>query len=133
MRVALCVDDFGGMLFNERRQSRDRVLLSDLAAEVGDGRLLISPFSEDLFPRGATVRADFLEVAERDDLCFVEDAPLSPCLDRIDELIIYRWNRRYPRDLLLDIDPIATGFRLVSRTEFAGYSHEKITKERYIR
>lgn len=26
MRVIVCVDDNGGMLFNHRRQSRDRVL-----------------------------------------------------------------------------------------------------------
>ena len=134
MRVAVCVDDFGGMLFNGRRQSRDRELVAHLLRIAPPGRLLISPFSADLFPAEAvTLAEDFLERAEKDDLCFAEDAPLLPHLSRIDELILYRWNRRYPRDVLLDVDPAAQGLRLLSRIELAGYSHETITEERYVR
>lgn len=134
MRVALCVDDLGGMLFNGRRQSRDRELKADLLREAAPARLLISPFSADLFSEGeVTVSPDFLKTAGEGALCFVEDAPLAKHAARIDELILYRWNRRYPRDLTLDLDPAAAGLRLVEVTEFAGYSHEKITKERYVR
>ncbi|MBQ8173922.1 MAG: hypothetical protein IJ009_00805 [Clostridia bacterium] len=134
MRVAVCVDDLGGMIFNHRRQSRDRVLVADLLTEAGKGRLLISPFSADLLGEGgATVTPQFLSAAEKGDLCFVESEPLAPHLDRIDELIVYRWNCRYPRDLCLDVEPLAAGLRLSERTEFAGYSHKIITKERYIR
>lgn len=134
MRVALCVDDLGGMLFNGRRQSRDRVLIADLLREAAPARLLISPFSADLFGADAvTASADFLQTAGAGELCFVENVPLAPHADRIDELILYRWNRRYPRDLTLDLDPLAAGLRLVEQTALAGYSHENITKERYVR
>ena len=134
MRVAVCIDDFGGMMFNRRRQSRDRVLTADLLAEAGDGKLRIAPFSTELFPADAvTVSADLLVEATEDELCFLEDRALLPYLDRVKELILYRWNRRYPRDLLLDVDPLEAGLRLVEQTEFQGYSHEKITKERYVR
>lgn len=134
MRVAVCIDDLGGMTFNRRRQSRDRVLLADLLAEVKEGRLLISPFSEDLFAdKEATATRLFLGIARREDLCFAEDAALAPYLSRIDELILYRWNCRYPRDRVLDIDPLAAGMRLAETVELAGHSHEKITKERYVR
>ena len=132
MRVAVCIDDLGGMIFNFRRQSRDRVQLADLAAEAGEGRLLISPFSADILP-AAVCDPDFLQNAAPCDLCFVENEPLAPHLCRIDELILYRWNRRYPRDACLDIDPAAAGLRLSERTELRGYSHEMITKERYVR
>lgn len=134
MRVAVCIDDFGGMMFNRRRQSRDRELTADLVREAGEGKLRISPFSTELFPADAvTVSADLLVEATEDELCFLEDRALSPHLDRVKELILYRWNRRYPRDLLLDVDPLEAGLRLVEQTEFQGYSHEKITKERYVR
>ena len=134
MRVALCVDDLGGMLFNGRRQSRDRGLIADLLREAAPARLLISPFSADLFGADAvTVSEDFLQTAGAGELCVLENAPRAPHADRIDELILYRWNRRYPRDLTLDLDPLAAGLRLVEKTELAGYSHESITKERYVR
>lgn len=52
-----------------------------------------------------------------------------PYSDRITEVVVYRWNRSYPGDFHLDLD--LNQWRLVQTTEFAGYSHEKITKEIY--
>lgn len=131
MRVALCIDDYGGMLFNNRRQSRDRILLADLLREA-DGRLRISPFSAKLLGDApAAVGEDYLAAAAQGDLCFVEKDPLTPHADTIDELILYRWNRHYPADVYFDLD--LSAFRLVESTEFVGSSHEKITKERYKR
>ncbi len=48
-------------------------------------------------------------------------------------LVLYRWNRRYPADVYLDIRPEPPGWRLVSREEFSGSSHPRITKEVYQR
>ena len=129
VRIALCIDDYGGMTFNNRRQSRDRILLADLLAEA-DGRLRIHPFSEKLIP-DAAASEDYLAAAGEADLCFVEKDALLPFADRIGELILYRWNRHYPADTYFDLD-LGT-FRLVETTEFVGSSHEKITKERYKR
>ena len=39
MIVIACLDDNGGMMFNHRRQSQDRVLRAHIAALVGDARL----------------------------------------------------------------------------------------------
>ena len=133
MRIALCIDDYGGMTFNNRRQSRDRVLLADLLAEA-DGRLRIHPFSEKLFAgTPAVVDEAFLATAGEADTCFVESCHLAPHLSRVRELILYRWNEPYPYDFALDIDPARAGFRLAETVDFAGYSHKKITKERYVR
>jgi hypothetical protein len=136
MRVALCIDDKNGMLFNHRRQSRDRVLIADLLESVGEGRLYIGPFSQKLMESygvETTVSENMLCEAGESDLCFVEDMPLSDVAHRIDELIIYRWNRVYPADVYLDIDIEREGFRLTDTVEFEGSSHEKITKETYRR
>ena len=75
------------------------------------------------------VAEDFLRQAGENDFCFVENEKLLPYSDRITEVVVYRWNRSYPGDFHLDLD--LKQWRLVQTTEFAGYSHEKITKEIY--
>ena len=136
MKVIVCLDDKGGMFFNNRRQSRDRVLNADVVSTVSGHRLLASPYSKMLFEGSDAAlecRDDFLEIANNDDYCFVEDRALSRFAGAIDEIIIYRWNRRYPTDLFFDLDVSALGFEKVETTEFEGSSHEKITKETFKR
>ena len=135
MKIIVCVDDNNGMMFNKRRQSRDSVLIQDIVASLNSGNLLIDPYSEKLFSNSDVdaffISEEFLSEAEPDDYCFVENHSLAKHAPRIDELIIYRWNRNYPADTYLDIDPVALGMKLISTTEFAGRSHDKITKELY--
>ena len=135
MTVFICLDDRGGMLYNRRRQSRDREQIADMWRTVGTRRLLCAPFSAPLFPQGERqplLDADFLENGQPEDCCFVEDRPLLPHLHRISRLVVYKWNRTYPRDTVLDI-PLPGPFSLQERSEIAGYSHEKITREVYAR
>ncbi len=135
MTVIVCVDDKGGMMFGGRRQSRDRYLIADVVKGL-DGALYIAEYSRLLFAdSGVAFNADddLLDNAGQGDICFVEDRELLPYLSKIERLIIYRWNRSYPRDLLLDIEPNKCGFALEHTEELAGYSHEKITKEIYTR
>ena len=134
MRVSVCIDDLGGMMFNCRRVSRDREVIADICRDAEGGRLYSSEYSSSLFAEAELqpiCDADFLNKAGDNDLCFVEGDALIPYLSRITELTVYKWNRRYPSDLKLDIDPEKSGFKLTSVREFAGYSHEKITKEVY--
>ena len=37
MKVIVCVDDNNGMMFNNRRQSRDRILIEDVVKSVVGG------------------------------------------------------------------------------------------------
>ena len=53
--------------------------------------------------------------------------------DRLEGLVLYRWNRRYPADAWLDVRPGPPGWTLARREEFSGHSHERITKEVYTR
>ena len=135
MKVAVCLDDANGMMFNHRRQSRDRILLEDMIRECGDRPLFINEYSEKLLGNleNKVVSGDFLTQAQEEDLCFVEDQPLLPVEDSIRKLIIYRWNRLYPGDQFFDIPLEEHGWKLISTTEFAGSSHEKITREDYVR
>ena len=134
MKLIVCLDDGGGMTFNKRRQSRDRVLLTDIKAMTEGSVLIATPFSEKLLAEhdiDAKIKKDPLDSAKQTDFCFIEDLPARRYLPKISEIIIYKWNRRYPTDMTFDILPLADGFTLSSVTEFAGSSHEKITKEIY--
>jgi hypothetical protein len=144
MKVIVCVDDGNGMLFNKRRQSQDRVLRDDVQKMTAGQKLWMNAYSARQFQEGSQtgenvtgvsetaaliVTEDFLRQAGENDFCFVENEKLLPYSDRITEVVVYRWNRSYPGDFHLDLD--LKQWRLVQTTEFAGYSHEKITKEIY--
>ena len=126
--VALCVDDRGGMTVFGKRQSRDRVLISELCDST-DGIIYISAFSELLFaPHVGKFKVCDDPLAECPDggVCFIEDRALMPYLSEIGELILYKWNELYPADHRID-RPL-DGFTVVARSEFKGSSHDKITK-----
>ena len=134
MTVIVCIDDRGGMTFLKRRLSRDKILIEDISKTVGDAILYISDFSEALFIESEisvmSVSNPLLS-SQKEDFAFIEDIPLSSSLDQIETLIIYKWNRKYPFDFALDIDPTKEGFSLASSCDFKGSSHDKITKEIY--
>ena len=130
MNIALCVDDDMGMLFNSRRQSRDRELIKDFAETVGENKIFIAPYSEILFQEyNVTTDKKMLDVAGENDFCFVEKENILPFSSKINKLIIYKWNRKYPSDFTF---LMPEGFKLAETYDFKGSSHEKITKEVYI-
>ena len=129
MKIIICLDDNGGMLFNNRRQSRDRVVCEDVVKNLNGEKLFISPFSQILFENykdDVLACEDFLTKGR---VCFVENQVLSSC--NADEVIVYRWNRVYPSDFYCDID--FSKYSLAEQAEIEGFSHEKITKEIYKR
>ncbi len=127
--VILCISDSGGMMFNKRRQSRDVKVVEDILDISADKVLFISEYSAPLFAGSrARVVSEPLESAGAGDIVFIEDRHIMPYIDDIDGLVIYKWNRNYPADLSLDIDPERVGFVLDSSTDFAGNSHEKVTR-----
>ena len=136
MKIIVCLDDYGGMLFNFRRQSRDRVLISDVMSNLGSQKLYITEFSEILFSEYEgkyEIVEDFSNLTDENCACFVENVDVSPFIDSISEVTVYNWNRVYPRDFVFDINLENEGFSLMSSCEFEGYSHEKIRKEVYER
>ena len=135
MIVMLCVDDKNGMLFNRRRQSKDRVLQQHVLALAGSRRLFMSTYSRKQFTDtgSAEIIVDeaYLEKAEAGDYCFAEDGDVVSHADRIEKIILFRWNRNYPADTFFTLD--LSGYILEKTEDFAGNSHEKITKEIYRR
>lgn len=132
MKVSICIDDNHGMLFNKRRQSKDKAVLADLMRD--EKKIYIHSFSEKMFEEYSgqvVVDDDFLNKAVEGEMCFVENRTLTIYEGKIEELIIYKWNRKYPADFRLDLD--LSNWEQKETWEFVGNSHEKITKETYIR
>ncbi len=134
MRLVICIDDRGGMVFNKRRVSRDKLMISDLCEYIGDNTLFIEPYSEELFSEvslNIIVSEKSLKFAADDDFVFVEREEPTPYLAAAGEVVIYKWNRRYPFDMALKTSPAELGFKLESVFEFKGNAHDKITREVY--
>ena len=129
----VCVDDSMGMLFNNRRQSRDKVLINKIIEMSNISRLLIGEFSRSLFDtfdiNMLLINDDFLNIAGNGDFCFVENYQLSPYIDKIEKLIIFKWNRKYPSDFSLDLN--LSEWSLITTSNFKGSSHEELTMEVY--
>lgn len=124
MKLIVCVDDKLGMMFNNRRQSKDRIVIEKIKSIVGNEPLYISDYSFSLFEEG-TICSDF---SKRDGYAFIENPDLL-INDKIEEIYMFRWNRHYPSDKKFNID--LRNYDLVDTEEFVGYSHEKITLEKY--
>ena len=132
MTVIVCVSDGGGMLFGGRRVSRDKFVFEDIARLCDGGALFVGDISESLFSESdASVISvtDPLASADTEDFVFVEDRSVAEYAGKISTLVIYRWNRKYPFDFSLDLDPRAAGMTLSESLDFKGKSHEKITRE----
>ena len=137
MEIIVCLDDYGGMLFNHRRQSRDRFLVEDVISSLGDKKLYILEYSKILFEAHEgkyEIIDDFFSLSDDENcICFVENVDVKPYIERISAVTVYNWNRVYPRDFVFDINFENEGFSLMSSYEFKGYSHDNIRKEVYER
>lgn len=133
MHIAVCLDDRDGMLFNKRRLSADRAVTARLLEMTGDGCLWMNGYSGKLFAEDDRLRVaeDFLEQAAQGDICLVENVDITRYKEIIKKLTVFRWNRVYPADVKFPM-ALFPEKQLVSRTEFAGNSHERITQEDYV-
>lgn len=118
------------MLFNRRRQSQDRLLREDLLRETGGAPLWMNAYSARQFappPENLRVADDFPSQAGPGEYCFFEDVDPVPWLEKAEMVILYHWNRRYPADRYFP-QPLV-GWSVKRTEDFAGFSHEQITKE----
>jgi hypothetical protein len=134
MHVIVTIDDNGGMLFNHRRQSRDAIVNERILSMIGDKKLFINNFSWKMLKYAEdklNVTEHFLDIAEKGDFCFVEDKHLKEYEDKIESIYVFKWNRDYPHDFDFDIN--LDEWNCTSFEEFAGFSHESIYLEKYVK
>ena len=137
MNIIICLDDNNGMMFNKRTQSQDRILRADLKEFIKDKDLYMNNYSyklyKDIDNGNIKVSENFLEQCTENDFCLVEDKLLNNYINKINNIIIYKWNRIYPSDLYFDINLTSNSWELLETKEFEGSSHEKITRIIYRR
>ena len=131
MKICLCVDKKNGMMFFGKRQSQDRVQRERMLDLIGNSKLWMSNYSNALFENQPNIIADdnFPELAGEADFCFVEDKEID--LSLCSTIVLYKWNRDYPADKIFKFEPKEMGYKLISKYNFVGSSHEKITEEIY--
>ena len=119
------------MRFFGKRQSADRAVIKRILSVSSGKTVYTEPYAAPLFRDcGAkTVQTGDFSSLSRDAVCFIENVDPASLADRIDRFVIYRWNRKYPRDCVADFYPFDEGMRLVSMTDFAGSSHGRVTEE----
>jgi len=133
-----CIDDYNGMMFNHRRQSKDKILIEDVIELCNGQNIYMSEYTKNLFLEHEnkvgiiTADSNFLQTAPKGSFCFVEDLNIYSYLDKLDKIIIYKWNRHYPADLFFDTS-ILKNWTLKDIVIFKGASHEKITREVYVK
>ena len=127
-----CLDLKNGMFFNNRRQSQDKLLRKDILQMTKNSKLWMTQYTREQFEREKNffaITENYFDEAGDEEYCFYEN--IHPVQSRMSRIIVYRWDKVYPADYRMKIRP--EQFRLESTLEFQGYSHEKITKEVYVR
>ena len=133
MKMIICVDDQNGMLFNKRRLSSDLILNQRILQLAKNNKLWMNAYTAQLFGQldgKITVDEDFCRKAEEGEYCFFESQDANVFASCAEEIIVFRWNRRYPSDVKFSQDNLLTK-KLIFTEEFNGNSHDKITQEVY--
>ena len=133
MILIAALDNSDGLLFNQRRQSQDRLLRQHILALIGPEKLFLNEYSADLFateakPEQLHISEHFLTQAGPGQYCLIENVSVQDYKDKVEKIIIFRWNRDYPADFYFDID-LQQNWQLESSADFVGSSHDKITEE----
>jgi hypothetical protein len=134
MNIIVTLDNNNGMLFNNRRQTRDAIVNQRILELTNNQPLLINNFSWQMlnFAKDKIIVTEkFLDIATDEDFCFVENKRLKHYEGKINSIYVFKWNREYPNDFTLDID--LNDWKCTYFEEFSGSSHESIYLEIYKR
>lgn len=136
MIIIAVVDDNNGIAFNNRRQSQDRLLREHILSMTENKPLWMNHYSEkqfvDIEGKNQIIVDDlFLQKVASGEYCFIENTAVSLYKNRIEKIILFKWNRKYPADMYFDVDLTSPEWKLQYTDEIKGFSHEKITEEIY--
>jgi len=135
MKIIVCCEKSNGMMFNNRRVSRDKVVSERIVELTKSNKLWMDSYSYTLFEKlnasNINLAENTLAEAADNEYCFVEKQEMLPYEKWISEIIVFRWERDYPFDKELEVD--LSAWKLKLSEEFIGNSHEKITMEVYER
>lgn len=134
MIVFVCVGEQGSLLFNRRRVSSDSMIINDILEYSGYEKLYMREYSIKLFPADPRIciSETCLKSAGVADGIFWEESWQDALLEKANEFVVYLFNRLYPADVKFPLDQLRNRGTIKSVVEFAGNSHERITREVYV-
>ena len=136
MILIACVDQKNGMTLNGRRQTNDRAVRRLILKEAYPKKIIMAPSCATQFnkreQRWILCRANPMESASEGSYCMIETEQASSYVDRIERIVLYRWNTVYPADVFFDL-PLHMEWDLISQVMFDGFSHPDVVQEIYIR
>lgn len=126
MNVIVCLGSNNGILFNNRRVSKDINIFNDIFMYTD--KLYVDNFSMDMinyYNLSGKVEVLSINDVEKGNFYFNE---VNNQVNNVEKLIVYNFNRSYPHDydFIINSDLV-----LESEVEFKGYSHDVITKKVY--
>lgn len=122
VKIIVCIDPRMGYFFNNRRQTKDKIIRKHLLETYGP--LYISEYSSDMFKEDGDYK--IVSSLDNDGWNLIEDMEIP---DRVDEILLVRWNKRYPADRYLTID--LSQYQMIDRYMMNGNSHEDVVVEHY--
>lgn len=131
MILVVCVDKDNGMMFFQRRQSRDRLLIGRLLETKGAAPLWVSPYTAGLFDEteGLSISPEPQKRAGKGEFYFAEDCPLPE--EMPEAILLYRYETQYPATVHFPLAQYLPHLPLREKTQFVGSSHPVIVEERY--
>ena len=102
MKVIICLDVQGGMMFNARRQSQDLKVNEDIIKIALNEGVMMNEDTYHIFKGVENASAILVgETPSKD--CemyqFIEHSSLEDYQSDIEDLIVYDWNRTYPSEI----------------------------------
>ena len=98
MKLIVCLDDNNGMMFNKRRQSRDRLLIENMLELCKGERLYTNEYSGKLFSENTRLYARLLHLrviadvdVDADDITIVDETGKNDVYEK--NYLNWRWNR----------------------------------------
>lgn len=155
MKLILCTDIRFGYSFNYRRQTADRAMHAHLSRILAKSSLPVhmnAYTSRSLLANEALLEESFLkkividdsrkegyilsdetffdsafllEACRNKEWAYVENVSLIGYYHLIDEILLYRWDKRYPADRLFP-GSLLSAFSLAEKETFRGNSHDEI-------
>lgn len=132
MVIVACIDKSGNIALNTNGQLNHIIFLIRLKVVSNEALLYMNCNSSQQFGYYPMKMIDdnFLDIAGEDSYCFVEDTDVTPYIDCIDKIILYKWNKKFSSRLKFD-KSILNKFSIVSKKSFYGESFLKISEVVY--
>ncbi len=137
MKVILCIDEKGGVRFHGRRLSQDRIQRADVLRRFGREQLFMKEETAALYADAEMERIHRVIKWEptigKDGWWVCEDLEFMKWKEQLQELVLYRWNRKYPSDEQLSLTLTLPLWSCQACDTFAGSSHPLIHVEHYVK